>query len=488
MGDRRSFKSDPSFLEKISMGAVGTITVLNDLKRQGHLPIELERGSTSFKIWKNIKIKRIRVPDVLCLDCGRCVECRTKTKPEISMSHSQADPERGWDYGLDDRDRVAFIVCKKKSDEAVAWQSCGPVQYVLTKDLRGSQRADLAVLTRPKGAEEGFEMRLIWPSAIARAPGVVAAIKQNRIQYKRQGDNRTISLSLSKQGKVLTPLVKIGDIVRQNQIVASVVPASTEFSCDKESGTDKYIRLLSSASLSDRYKAVKALGFLTSSNVIGFLVGRIEDSGEHVYIRLEAAAGLARQGDNRGYIFIKERLHDDYLQNRLETVIVLGEIPKNPASEMLISVLLDKEQHAEIRAGAAWSIGELRSKVGLDALLESFGAVEEAIRVEAARALAKLAQRFTPELIHKFAKAPSEALPGISWALSKAGKFSIPDMLNLLVKDDARPWVAYIIGNQDQRKYVHEIEQLRNKDPEVYFAVTVLWNIMTSWVWGLEEY
>ena len=57
MVNRRSFKSDVSFLEKISMGATGTITVFNNLREQGHTPIELERGSRSFKIWKNIKIK-----------------------------------------------------------------------------------------------------------------------------------------------------------------------------------------------------------------------------------------------------------------------------------------------------------------------------------------------------------------------------------------------------------------------------------------------
>jgi len=56
MVNRRSFKSDVSFLEKISMGATGTIAVFNNLREQGHTPIELERGSRSFKIWKNIKI------------------------------------------------------------------------------------------------------------------------------------------------------------------------------------------------------------------------------------------------------------------------------------------------------------------------------------------------------------------------------------------------------------------------------------------------
>src|SRR2546427_10221655 len=84
MASRRSFKSDESFLEKISIGAIGTRRVFENLKKQGHHPLELERGSMSFKIWKTVKIKRIRVPDILCVRCGRRVESRAKTKFEVS--------------------------------------------------------------------------------------------------------------------------------------------------------------------------------------------------------------------------------------------------------------------------------------------------------------------------------------------------------------------------------------------------------------------
>ncbi len=167
---------------------------------------------------------------------------------------------------------------------------------------------------------------------------------------------------------------------------------------------------------------------------------------------------------------------------------MLGEIDKNTTCQILIETLLDKEQHPDIRAGAAWALGELRNKSSLDALIESFAAVEESIRIEAARALGKLAERFTPEIIDEFPQVQQSKRPGISWALSKAGKFNIQDMLTLLSDDDARQWVTYIVGNQDQQKYIHEIEQIKIIDPEVYFAVTVLWKIMTSWIWGLEEY
>ncbi len=72
--------------------------------------------------------------------------------------------------------------------------------------------------------------------------------------------------------------------------------------------------------------------------------------------------------------------------------------------------------------------------------------------------------------------------------MSKSGKFDFQDLLNTFVDDDARHWVAYILGTQDQRRFLSEIEHLRVKDPEVYFAVTVLWKIITSWVYNLEEY
>lgn len=121
MPDRRSFKSDISFLEKISMGAIGTQRVFEHLTSHGHNPLELERGSKSFKIWKEIKIERIRVPDILCVSCGHRVESKAKKVLEISMSHSHVDPERGWDYGLEESDYVALVACKKVGERQRWW-------------------------------------------------------------------------------------------------------------------------------------------------------------------------------------------------------------------------------------------------------------------------------------------------------------------------------------------------------------------------------
>jgi len=155
-----SFKTDESFLEKISIGAIGTLQVFTALKNLGHHPIELERGSMNYKIWKRIKIKRIRVPDILCIDNGIRIESRAKTNLEITMSHSLSDPERGWDFGMKDDDHVALVVCSKNGERPIDWVADELVQFVSIKDLRAAEKRGQTVYVAPKGSQEGFESRI----------------------------------------------------------------------------------------------------------------------------------------------------------------------------------------------------------------------------------------------------------------------------------------------------------------------------------------
>ncbi|MCL4466422.1 MAG: HEAT repeat domain-containing protein [Chloroflexi bacterium] len=487
MASRNLFKSDVSFLEKISMGATGTHRVHENLKNQGHNPIELERGSTSFKIWK-MKIKRLRVPDILCVSCGRRIESRAKRTLELSMSHSLSDPERGWDYGLSDADLVAFVVCTRSGDRPIDWEADTLVQYVRVKELRDAQSRGFTVVSDQKGVQEGFETRITWPAAIAKSNGVVQLVTPDRVQYRRLRDNRIISLSLIRRGVKLTPFVELGDHVVENRVLASIVPASEEFPCPGGTANDYYLGRLSSSSLSERYAAAKALSAFWSEDVSRALSRALQETSEHIYVKLEAAANLARRNVSQGWSFIERCLQDEYLHNRLEAVITLAEIRADKSCSILTGVLVDRKQHPEIRAGSAWALGELRSESSLDALIECFAAVEEDIRIEAARALAKLGRRFTPEILQRFSHTSPQSRPGIAWALGKTGKFRVEDLLELLVDEDSRHWVAYVIGSQSERRYLSEIERLKDQDPELYFAVTLLWKITSSWVYELEEY
>jgi len=123
----------------------------------------------------------------------------------------------------------------------------------------------------------------------------------------------------------------------------------------------------------------------------------------------------------------------------------------------------------------------------VDALVQVFLELAEPIRIEAARALRKIAAAGA-NVAARLPASQDDQRAGIAWAVGRSGRVKIDELLPLLVDDDARRWVAYILGTQDQQACVGQIEQLRRQDPEVYFAVTVLWKILASWVYDLEEY
>ncbi len=484
----RAFKTDESFLEKIAIGATGTRRVFGDLAHQGHDPMELERGSMSFKIWKAIKIKRVRVPDILCLLCGHRVESRSKTKLEITMSHSLSAQERGWDFGLDDNDRVALVHCQRVGTGPLDWSANSLVQYIRVAPLRETFRAGLAKQERPKGASEGFEVRVTWPAALASAVGVVEEVTDRTIRYRKSADSRTISVRLQRGNVTLSPLVSPDDPVQPAQVIASVVPVTPEWPCPGGRDAGYYVALSHSTSLSDRYTAVKALGRFDGSVATEALLERVGDPKEHIYVRVDAAAGLMRRGNPAGADFLSATLHDAYLENRLEAAIVLGEVATPQAGSLLIATLQDAEQDPEIRAGAAWALGEIGAKDALPALVQSFNALAMVVKIEAARGLAKLARSHLDDVLQVFPESSAQERPGIAWALSKAGGFTISQILPAAVDEDARHWLAYIIGTQDREAMLPEIEALVARDPHVYFAVTVLWKIIASWVYDLGEY
>lgn len=488
-----SFKSDDSFLRKLAVGAAGTNATISRLRVMGFNPIELERGSTGFKIWKKIKIKRVRVPDILCLKTGLRFESRGKTKLEISMSHSLNNPQRAWDFGMRDDDLVSIVVFEQGDDSPVNLKQISPVHFVSVKDMRKAFADGQVSITQPKGVEEGSEIRVMWVCAAASQQSVVFAVEPGRISLApvSQARRQSIQLNRSRGRIILSPQVRNGDAVEANQIVAAVVPVVTTLRCPDAVDEAYFIGRLRSVNLSERYAAAKALRYRGYTDAKPMLESRMNDADEDIYVQLEAAAALAAYDDSNGWEFIENKLRSSPLavplETQLETVIVASEIPKERSERLLIEVLQDVHRDDELRAGAAWALGQFASTTSATALVDTFNSSPLEIKIEAARALLRIADPQIPHLVGLLKNGDPAKRDGLSWVLARTGKFDPADLV-AGADDNLRRWMGYVAGYGKENFVQADIEAICKVDPEVYFAASVLWQIVESWVKDLKEY
>ena len=314
-----------------------------------------------------------------------------------------------------------------------------------------------------------------------------------RISLTASPDARRQSIQLNRNnGKItLWPQVKAGFTVEANQIVASIVPVKTELQCPASVFEAYFVDKLASVNLSERYAAAKALRYRGYTTAKPVLESRMTDTDEDIYVQLEAAAALAAHNEPKGWEFMENKLRSPFLtvplETQLETVIVASEIPSSRSEQLLIEVLRDSQRGDELRAGAAWALGQFASPTAATALVDTFNSNLLEIKVEAARALLRIAGPQIPHLIDLFRNGDPAKRDGLSWVLARTGKFNPSDMV-VGADENLRKWLSYIVGYGKNNFVESDVETICKADPEVYFAASVLWQIVTSWVNDLREY
>lgn len=348
-----NFKADWSFLEKISMGAVSSKEVIHQLNSCGHEVIELERYSTSNKIWAT-KIKRLRLPDLICIKCGKRIESRAKSKLDVRMSDNEKNSDRRWDAGLRDEDIVAFIQCSKEADEWV------PAEYVNYFDVK-SMRDTVAKskLGDPKAPGEGAERDRIWPTTIPNKNGkicdIITSPEKTQIKVEYDDGSRPYTYSY-KNSKGYNIYVDRGEhFIGKATMIAGVPTKKTVMSFCR--GGYNFLADLSSEQIEVRYAGVKVLGFLRrESQNVKALQDLILVEKEH-RIKLEAYASLIRLGEDVWKEFHNYAMSIPEEMYRFEYVLILGEMKNfTRASEVLYKIALTSSFEEELRSAAAWGI------------------------------------------------------------------------------------------------------------------------------------
>ncbi|MEX2122118.1 MAG: hypothetical protein WD847_21240 [Pirellulales bacterium] len=394
------FKSDREFLRNISIGAIGTRKVAAILNRGSFRIIELERHCTSNKIWAT-KIKRLRVPDLLCLKSGTRIESRGKSKMEVSMSHAVNNPDRAWDRGLRDSDLIAFIRCWPDGD---TWRASERVALFRVGDMRA--KAHRARRSRMKSASEGSEIRLTWPATIPRSAGTVTGILSDRIETQLEGGRKQRYRLGRKNSDSLIPHVSVDESFGEGDtVIASVMDSLVSPIAARVVPYD-FMADLTSEDSAAVYVAVKALGFLAhfmpaSVEALAGVMANYPDDR----IRLEAAASLARLGIEEGWAHLaamsrQKEVPPDY---RMETAFILAELPDQRSIDLLAALAANQTNDSELRAASAWGLAAAKADVA-----QPLALVHDPDELTAVHAIVATSRRIDSSNVHPVLEAISD--------------------------------------------------------------------------------
>lgn len=457
------------------MGAVGTLAVCDDLGRRGHQIVELERGSLEAKIWKGEKRRRVRIPDLICKNCGCRIEVRAKGQQVLSLSHSPKTEERCWDFGMVGSDIIAFPICVETGSpqnilshytngtliggrtewierEWSNWIRRGAINYFTVSSFRDTPYDS----EKKKGAGDGSETSLTWKACFAPHTGEITKLTKAMISVT-SADGVVVSRKHAKLNLFFTH----GQSVEENQVLASKVkPCShRKLQCKGSLTTQKINKMLRSRSMPVRFGGIK-LARLRNETGVRVNVERISnDAHEDIYVRLEAKTYLAKVHSHSVAELFNGDLRAEEGRDRLEAIIAIGEINNDESIKLLSDTLLNAGEEYFIRSAAAYCLGRSCSETARIALISSFDDISHRIREDA--------------LISLVMNGP-EAIPGLIQHLAH-------DKINIQAgcAEALRRMAPAIPNDSFREQLIGPVIKLVNSDPTLHFAAWLLgqlWN------------
>ncbi|MBT2232289.1 HEAT repeat domain-containing protein [Nonomuraea sp. NEAU-A123] len=347
------FKEDAVFARNLTMGAYGAVALKNDLELHDHSIIELERYALANKVW-GIKVKRLRIPDLLCIRCGRRFEAKGKSKLEIQLSDS-ATAGREWDAGgMRDEDIFGFVrVAIAEQDVRI-----GRPVYVTRAALQDAYGT--AKKSTRKAVSAGSELSLSWPIWVPSYSGQLSSIEPfdsggNVYVQKLNGGRRTYKRK--KEWSQVYLYLSPGESFEGTftAVAGSVAPASIECVGDAWDW-----RLdLTAPNDDDRYAAVKSC-YMRQDADLDALLGDIAHNDQDWRVRLEAAGVLAAADASAWVPFLRAFASDVSMapEQQIEGVFLLSDLASTEAADALYDLARpESNRPEEVRAAAVWGLG-----------------------------------------------------------------------------------------------------------------------------------
>lgn len=493
MAQRNAFKTDSSFFRMLAIGAVGAKAVQAALNARGHDFVELERGSLSTRIWRDVKRKRVRIPDLCCSRCGVRVESRAKTTPDLRMSHSPREAERAWDYGMLDGDWIAFPILVSEEQgwsegllreprslwrerTFTSWSLVGVVNIFRVAEFRSVAPKQ----QKPKGVTEGSEVQVSWKARFAKADGRVTSVRDGRLDYRLTGSEREYHFRLGTDER---SFLASGDEFVQNQVVAGQVRplVNGELRCGSTCDEHEVARMLRSRERTVRFTGCKLARIRHYAALAQDIRDLSRDPEEDPYVQMEARAYLCDTvGDSADDQFRAMLLSHADDQMRLEAAVTLAETRSPSAYDLLLSVLEDNGQPLFLRSACAWALGCHGTEQAAESLVRAFADVAPEIREEALSALVELGSAGVPPLVRGLAQS-SDIAAGSAEVLRRLRTVPVSEIA-ALAEVSQLTWPTWTLAHLPKDSIAPHIAALQTKRPEVHFALTVLWTFLESWI------
>lgn len=507
-----SFKSDSSFFHKIAMGAIGSRAVKDDLAAHGHAVVELERGSLEAKIWKGVKRKRVRIPDLVCANCGQRIEVRTKSETKLSMSHSPTIPERRWDYGMVGDDLISTPICTEEQTDGlptithwtrsalvgetsywnekewVKWRLDGAVNYFTVKAFRDVQPDK----TETKGAEEGSETTLIWRSCFSPCDGTVVTISDANITVQNG-----VGEQIRRGRKDMHPIVAVGDVVRRNQILACNVLARTAdyLPCGRGLTAKGIAKMLNSQHLPVRFAGVKLARVRREDSLHTKIEAIAADADEDIYVRLEAKAYMAVVHNHPLDTLFAADLSALDKADQLEAVIAIGEVGTEPAATILAAILTNQSQSYFLRSAAAYGLGRINSPVSRNALVQAFTAQTHSVREDALVALADVGFGAIAELLagvnHTDEQIQAGCAEVLRWLALRSDPTAVQQIVSpiadILTRENRSLMAVWLGGQLPEPLMKAALTKVLGRDARLAYSLAVSWAFARSWIMPLHD-
>ena len=473
------FKVNSSFLRFLTMGAKGVHQTITQLEEMGFNPIELERYCGSNKIWET-KVKRLRLPDLLCVKTGLRVEVRAKSDLAIKMSDAPSNQDRRWDSGLRDEDLVAFIACFDIKDSPVI---ADQAIFVRVGDMRES--VDMSKLGAPKSASEGAERDREWPTTVPKRDGEIIQITDEKIVTRLfatdQKGERKQTFPLNRK----IPYFSKGDRFEARTCFLSGAPKRLANLSEYLSQSFNPFEAILSDNDIDRYSAVKSFPYRDDNrnSVLRSLEKNMAVEQEP-RVRLEAAGSGAFYGSNHAQKIITDFIWGDDMQHelRMEAVLILIERPIRGFTKDVLRKIASKDRFKgnELRQVAIWGLGKAGVKSYKD-VLPFIADEEENVALHAIAAFdecapVKVIDKLVRYLLsgdQKYAPAASEVLRIID------SEMAISHLINAYDQNEnGRSWIIATLGRMSPNKVTGQIgnhEVMKYLEPMFLYANGAHW-------------